>query len=414
MTTPPIPDDVRDHRLKVIRDEGGNVTRASIILGISRGALQDTVRKAQRDGILERAPEGPFVVKGRSTLTGPSGELRGEWEKTRLRGRDESETVQIKDPRLVSGTSTLYDQEGRVTQQWVKVKPEERDRAQAIDAVLDAMSHKIVRVDPTDPPYATSDELLTIIPVGDHHFGLLAWDRETGADYDLVTADKLLMQASRHLMASTALCSQCLIAFLGDFLHYDGILPVTPTSGNVLASDSRFPKMVDVGVHCMRVTIDEALRRYGQVHVIVEPGNHDLSVSIMLMKCLQIAYEREPRVTVDVSPRHFHYFRWGKSLIATHHGHGVKPEQLPLIMATDVPELWGSTDHRVWLTGHLHTEIVRDYRGVTVETFRVLPPTDAWAHQRGFRSVRGMKAIVHHDRYGEVARYTFNPVMLEG
>jgi len=151
--------------------------------------------------------------------------------------------------------------------------------------------------------------------------------------------------------------------------------------------------------------------------VIVEIGNHDLSSSIFLMECLWNTYEKEIRVTIDTSPMHFHYFRFGQVLIGTHHGHGVAMDKLPLIMATDRKEDWGETTHRYWWTGHKHTRKTmvgvgaQDFSGCTVEQFRVLAATDAWASQKGYRAIRGMTSIILHKKYGEVARQNVNPEM---
>jgi hypothetical protein len=159
--------------------------------------------------------------------------------------------------------------------------------------------------------------------------------------------------------------------------------------------------------------IDLALRRHGEVKVIVAPGNHDPVSSVFLAMCLKIAYEREPRVTVDDSPRLYHYHRFGNVLLGVHHGHGVKMPSLPLIMAADRPEDWGETRHRVWWTGHVHNKTAQDFSGCSVESFRILPPADAWAHQKGYRPHREMAAVVFHRDFGEVARHKVNPKMLE-
>jgi len=172
--------------------------------------------------------------------------------------------------------------------------------------------------------------------------------------------------------------------------------------------------MVRAVIRSTRQMIDKALLRHGELHIIVEIGNHDLSNSVFLMECLSALYEKEPRVTVDTSPRHFHYFTFGKTLVGIHHGHGVKLDKLPLIMAADRPKDWGETKYRYWWTGHIHTDTMKDFVGCRVESFRVLPPEDAWAANKGYRSMSDMKAIVLHKEFGEVARHTVNPAMLDG
>jgi hypothetical protein len=133
------------------------------------------------------------------------------------------------------------------------------------------------------------------------------------------------------------------------------------------------------------------------------------------MECLNNVYENEPRITIDTSPMHYHYFHFGQCLVGVHHGHGTKMQNLPLIMAADQPELWGETKYRYWWTGHIHsskTLASEDFAGCSVESFRVLPPVDAWARQKGYRSPRDMKSIILHNEYGEVARNTVTPEMI--
>jgi hypothetical protein len=257
------------------------------------------------------------------------------------------------------------------------------------------------------------ESLLAVYPVGDHHLGMYAWDEEAGENYDMAIAEGLLDSAMASLTASTPPAQQALVAILGDFFHYDSLEPITPTSKNQLDSDGRYALMIRTGIRLIRRVVELALQRHETVHIIPEPGNHDLSTAVFLGECLAALYENEPRVTVDTSPRHFHYYEFGVNLIGVHHGHSVKLPDLPLIMASDQPEAWGRTTQRRWLTGHVHKDSVVDVQGVRVESFRVLPPTDAWAANKGYRGGRSMVAMVLHKDHGEVARHTVTPDMMK-
>lgn len=315
----------------------------------------------------------------------------------------------------VARRSSLLDAENNIIQQWVIEKPELLAQRETIVEWAKELAAEMPRAAPLPlPPGRMSmPHLMACYPVGDHHLGMLAWSKETGASYDLDISEALLTNAMQHLIAVAPPCAEAAVVFLGDFMHYDSFDAVTPTSRNLLDADGRFPKLVRAAIRTTRRTIEAALSRHEAVRVIVEIGNHDLSSSIFLMEALANIYENEPRVTVDTSPKHFHYFDFGKCLIGTHHGHGVKLGQLPLIMAADEPERWGASQYRYWWTGHVHHHSAQDFAGCTVESFRVLPPTDAWAANKGYRSHRDMKAIVLHREYGEVARHTVNPLMVE-
>lgn len=328
------------------------------------------------------------------------------------RGRNPKTVAKVQKP-VLARTSTFYDREGRVTGQWVIERPEEKKRIELWQEIARGFAEELPRERPQPAPVVSNMNLLVEYPVGDHHMGMLSWKYETGTSYDLDIGEGLLNSAFGHLTEVAPAAPRCVIEFLGDFMHYDSFTPETPTSRNVLDADGRFPKMVRAVIRSMRAAIRTALLRHHQVHVIVEIGNHDLASSIFLMECLANVYEDEPRVSVDTSPKHFHYFRHGRTLVGTHHGHGPKPEQLPGIMAVDRAEDWGQTQFRYWRTGHVHSKRAWDFPGCSVESFRILPPNDAYAQNKGYRSHRSMEAIVLHDTFGEVARYSVNPQMLE-
>lgn len=392
-------------------------------------AWSRVLKKAARAGYMpdngefamaSRVPAG-FVLKGQSAFVDDNGKLQARWDKTKQAGIEPEDERTLPDPKKVVSLSTMRDADGKAIVQWTKEKPEDGTRERLWREFAHQLSRDIPRLEPLPRLWTESnDSLLAGIPVGDHHMGMLSWHHETGADYDLKIAEDLLTGAVDHLFKATGPAGTALVAFLGDFLHYDSFETVTPTSRNQLDADSRFPKMVHAAVRTMRYVLDMALRHYGYVRVIVEPGNHDLSTSIFLALCLKIAYEKEPRLEVDTSPAHYHYYRFGQVLLGTHHGHGTKMQNLPLTMAADRPDDWGATRHRHWWTGHIHHSktqaavSAQDFSGCTVESFRILAPGDAWSHQKGYRAARDMKAIVYHAEHGEVARHTVNPRMLEG
>tara|TARA_R110000823_G_C15893173_1_gene496180 strand:+ start:61 stop:1224 length:1164 start_codon:yes stop_codon:yes gene_type:complete len=309
------------------------------------------------------------------------------------------------------GVSTYYDRDGKARGQWVKSAADKERQTEIMQEAVAALVEAVPRAEPIPAPASSNADLMAFYPVGDHHIGMLSWHEETGADYDLDIAELLLTSAFDHLIASLEPCDEAVIAFLGDLLHYDSFESVTPQHHNQLDSDTRFPKMVRAATRAIRYVVTAALVRHKAVRVIFETGNHDPASTVWLTELFAALYENEPRVTVDKSPSHFHYVAFGKNLIATHHGDTMKMEKLPLVMATDRPKEWGSSEYRYWWTGHIHQRQSIDVNGVIVESARVLPPVDAWAAKQ-YRSGRDMKAIIYHRNFGEVERHTFNPAML--
>lgn len=395
--------------------EHGSQGKAAKALGIAHQVVNQHINRFQKKAL--RAGETPFGFKVSRVTTqyDQDGDVRSQSVQVKEAGGDPDAIVQVPDPKKIIKTSTLYAGDGSVTQQWVLEKPEDVEREKLWDLFAKGLAEKVERAEPTPAPEGFShDDLLAVYPVGDHHVGMLAWDRETGGDsYDLKIAEEVLRNASRRLIATCPPCKQALIAFLGDFTHYDSYDSVTPQNKHLLDAEGRYPKMVDAAVRMIRNMISAALERHHTVRVIFEKGNHDPATAAFMTVMLAALYENEPRVSVDTSPQFFHYYQFGKCLLGTNHGDKVKAANLLAVMANDQAEAWGKTVHRLMMTGHVHHESRKEYPGGFVESFGVLPPGDAYAAHNGYRSTRQMNALVFHREHGQVERHTVNPGMFK-
>jgi UDP-2,3-diacylglucosamine pyrophosphatase LpxH len=326
---------------------------------------------------------------------------------------DHDMTRTVPDGFLVKGVSTMYDKEGNIAAQWVKSSIDRERQTQILTEAIGAMADALPKVAPRPEPTGEFDtKLMACYPIGDAHIGMLSWPEETGEDWNLDLAERMHCTAMAHLVESAPASEEATIINLGDWFHADNLEGVTSRSGHNLDMDSRYAKMARVGVKIMRQCIESALSKHKRVRVINAVGNHDDTGSLMLSICLANVYENEPRVTIETSPSAFHYFRHGKCLVGIHHGHSTKAERLPGVMAADRAKDWGESEFRYWWCGHVHHQSMKDYAGVSVESFRVLAAKDAYAHWGGYRAPRDMKCIVLHSEYGEVARNTVNPAMV--
>lgn len=315
----------------------------------------------------------------------------------------------------VKGVSTYYDKEGKTAGQWVKTSIDRERQAEILQEAIRAMAAELPALPAnTYQPADTDTRLMACYPIGDLHVGMLSWPDETGEDWNLELAERIQCGAMARLVELSPACDRATIINLGDWFHYDNMDGVTTRSGHSLDTDGRYAKMAHVGVKIMRQCIESALKKHKHVRVLNVIGNHDDTGAIMLSVCLAQLYADEPRVTVDTSPAGFMYFRHGRTLVGCHHGHSCKADRLPGVMAADRPHDWGDSTYRYWWIGHVHHQSVKDYAGVSVESFRTLAAKDAYAHWGGYRAPRDMKCIVLDVAFGEVARHTVNPLMLMG
>jgi hypothetical protein len=314
----------------------------------------------------------------------------------------------------IKGVSTLFGKDGTITSQWVKSYADPEHMKAILKAAIDASVEELPQVEQRDPSERLYlERLMACYPIGDAHIGMRAWDEETGKNWDLKIAERVQCQAMAALVNGAPPARSATIVNLGDWFHFDNSEGTTARSGNVLDRDGRYAKMVRVGIKVMRQCIESALNKHETVHVINVIGNHDDTGAVWLSAALAHMYENEPRVTIDQSPAPFHYFEHGKTLVGCHHGHTCKGDKLPGVMAADRPQAWGRTEHRYWWLGHVHHQSVKEFPGVTVETFNTLAANDAYAAYGGWRSRENMKMIVLHDEFGEVARNTVNSEMFK-
>lgn len=312
----------------------------------------------------------------------------------------------------VAGKSTLYGADGEVKLTWVKETAGPVNPDKWAEIVRDVFCGTD-RVKPIPAPKIGNKDLLVVIPVGDHHVAMYSWPEETGQAYDVKEAERLLIAAAAHLVEVCPPAETCLIANVGDFFHYDSQRAETPLNKNMLDVDTRYAAMIRAGVEMLRTFIETALAKYRKVRVVNAPGNHDPVGALWLSLALGLLYEKNPRVTIESSPAKFTYHHHGKVLVGVTHGDTAKLDKLAGVMAVDQPVLWGQTEHRYWLTGHIHQRKVIESPGCMVESFRTLAARDAWAAAGGYRSGRDMTALVFHKEHGEVARHRFDVSMLE-
>ena len=319
----------------------------------------------------------------------------------------------------VKGTSTLINKAtGESMLQWVKTDVNKDAQYELMKECVEALKAELPKYEPVPksgknvPKKETIvSSLATVYTITDAHVGMKAWGKETGADWDLDIAERTITSAMVELVNSAPLSQIGIIAQLGDFLHADNITPMTPTSGHLLDADDRFSKVVQVAIRILRRVIAHALTKHDKIIFINAEGNHDLSSSIWLRELFKAVYENEPRIDVVDTPLPYYVYQHGETMLAWHHGHLKKNEQLPIFFASQFHDMWGKTKKRYCHTGHRHHFDEKEHSGMYVVQHSTIAARDAYAARGGWMSERTMKAITYHTQFGEVGRITVTPEM---
>lgn len=361
--------------LKAMEEANGNVSLAARRLGVPRTTLRNRLREA--------------------TIRGLGSHFSGS----------------IPEGLVVSGTSTLYNENGKVSQ-WVKTKvePALEDVIAALRETFEAYKEQSPII---LPPYhgAGRPDLLTVYPIADLHFGMYSWMEETGVDYDMYIASKLLRDTAAELIAGAPSSDRAVVLNLGDFFHSDSNENRTRRAGNALDVDTRYAKVLRTGCQLLIDVVVLALQKHDTVVVRNIPGNHDPYAALALTLALDMFFKGDPRVTVDTDPSPFWFYTHGKVMLGATHGDMVKIEDMAGVMAAKQPVEWGKTVYRYVYAGHIHKnmkKLISEGSGAQLEVFETLAPRDAWGNSMGFTANRSMVAITHHRERGEVSRLTQN------
>ena len=322
-------------------------------------------------------------------------------------------THTIPEALVIKGASSYYNQDGKLTGQWVKTERNQEAVLAMMREAAEAMAEELPRLPAAKAPKQTRAELLNLYTLTDCHVGMLAWHKEGGADWDLAIAERTLTESFRHMVDASPEAETGVIAQLGDWLHQDGLEPVTPTSRHILDSDGRFSKVVAVSIRILRRIIDLALAKHKRVVLLLAEGNHDMASAVWLRHMFLALYENEPRLHVIDSELPYYVWQHGKTMLAWHHGHLKKNSDLPLMFAYQFPEMWGQTTKRYCHTGHKHHVEEKEHSGMTVFQHSTLAARDAYAARLGLGSERQATCITYHSEYGHVSRNIVSPEMFQ-
>lgn len=320
--------------------------------------------------------------------------------------------LEVPAPYIVKGNSVRIDAAGNVAGGWVKTQLDPDLHKQYIQGIIDGVAEDLPRLAPIDGPDRVEKDLCNLFTLTDSHVGMLAWKEEGGADWNLDIAEMVLTRCFERMVWSSPKAGTAVIAQLGDFLHSDGLLPVTPTHGHVLDQAARYGDMVKAAIRILRRLVDFALTWHEKVILVVAEGNHDMASSIWLRNLFAALYEYEDRVQVIDTELPYYVYQHGETMLGFHHGHIKKPADLPTLFAAQYPKLWGQSTKRIAHCGHRHHYEEKEYSGMTVVQHSTLTARDAYAARGGWFSERQVRAMTYHAKEGLVAMNVVTPSMV--
>lgn len=300
----------------------------------------------------------------------------------------------------------LYHMELRL----VRKEKEIRARDAIEDLIKDAKNYS--------PKYPTiqyvthSDGMLCEIAMPDIHFGRLTWHEESGDDFDIKIADRMVRSTLAQLLqySKNFQIDKILLPIGNDYFNVNA-KDNTTVRGTPQQEDTRWQKTFRAG-RKLAINMIDTCASIAPVDILFVPGNHDEEKLFFLGDALECWYHNSDNIHIDNSAQSRKYYSYGKVLLGFAHGSTEVLKKLPNIMQFEVPKLWGDSIYREWHTGDKHHKSdyvleVDEQIGIVIRILRSLVPADAWTFNHGFVGAqRAAEAFLWHPENGLIAQFT--------
>ena len=234
-------------------------------------------------------------------------------------------------------------------------------------------SHKVPKI-----KYKKSkDPILYEISLPDIHYGKI-----TDEPFNLIEKHYIQAIQDLHRKADGLDIDRFLLPVGNDGLNSEGMSRAT-TKGTPQQDNMRWRESFRGYWHLVSKAIDY-LSQFAPVDVVVIQGNHDFERMFYAGEVLAAIYHNNKNVTVDNSLDARKYYEYGVNMIMFTHGDKEKTNELPLLIATEQPEMWSRSKVREIHCGHKHKEMLNEYMGTKVRFIPSICGNDLWHKTQGY------------------------------
>jgi len=266
-----------------------------------------------------------------------------------------------------------------------------KEGSQTIKKVKDEFFEKLKTISPPDKKrsYTKTDDNPVVyeISLPDIHYG-----KDT--DDSVETAEQHFMNSVRelHERASGLNIEKFLLPIGNDGMNSEGMRKTT-TKGTPQSDSIDWQKSF-IGYTKLIIDAANYLAEYAPVDIVIVQGNHDFERMFYAGEVLSAWFIKDQNVTVDNGLDSRKYYEYGVNMIMFTHGDKEKAAEMPLIMATEQPVMFSRTKFREVHCGHLHKEMVNEYRGIKVRFIPSICANDSWHKLMGYQSLRCAQAYI--------------------
>ncbi|WP_333603525.1 metallophosphoesterase [Lactobacillus acetotolerans] len=279
------------------------------------------------------------------------------------------------DWEIVTNTSNFWKQTENTTlfQSKIRIKPNLKIKLNDFAKLINKKVKPI-----TIQPVKTGKNNL-IVPLFDLHFGWTKYD-------DLKNILAQLMDIMNKGYNNIS------IIIGGDYFH-SNFMNKSQTANNTQLDHVNNLTALSDGTRFFSELLECALKNSNDVAVHGIPGNHDPDKQYMWLYAMEYKYSN---VNFNNSFKSRTAFQIGQIGVMTAHGN-LALKRLPMVFATEYPQIWSSSTYRIIFTGHFHEEKLTDESGVIIHQCGTPKPIDPYEDKNGFTTSRHKMQVLEFD-----------------
>ena len=237
------------------------------------------------------------------------------------------------------------------------------------------------------PPFQETEGVAYEISLPDIHYGKLTELTVEAAEEQFMNTVQTLVDKAKGLNIE-----KFILPIGNDGMNSEG-MRFTTTKGTFQHDSIGWRESFHGYCQLMTRAIDY-LKAKAPVQIVVVSGNHDFERMFYAGDVIKGWYRNDKNVVVDNSMESRKYVEYGVNMIMYTHGDKEKPSEMPLIMATEQPEMFARCSVREVHCGHLHKEMVNEYRGIKVRFIPSICANDDWHKTMGYSAIRTGQAYI--------------------
>lgn len=231
------------------------------------------------------------------------------------------------------------------------------------------------------PDYGSGDNQL-VLPIVDLHYNLLSTKFITGNEYNCQIAKDRFLSVIDDVTSRVngKKLSKIIFPVGNDLFNANGINGTT-FKGTPQTNEKDIREAYTELFELMVFAIDK-IKDIAPVDIVYVPSNHDKEVTFYFIHALSVHYFNDFKVEVDISPIHNKYRRVGNTLLMF--SHDAKVDKMGNVVLDEAQEFMAGVKYVEVMLSHLHQEMVKQERNVTVRRLPTFSGRSVWTCEQNY------------------------------